>query len=77
MGRVKQKARLSNCFHPSCIVSQHSWWFPENPPEEPSLFGVWESNINVTTDDDPEKCDPLSGGWPYKGQQMRCRIYKA
>ena len=77
LGRVRQKARLSNSFDPKYIVSQHSWWFPENPAEAPSLYGVWESNINVTTDDDPDKCDPLSGAWPYKGQQMRCRIVKA
>ena len=76
LGRVKQKARLSNSFHPRYIVTQHSWWFPEKPAEAPSLFGLWESNINVTTDDDPDKCDPLSGGWPFKGQTMRCRIVK-
>ena len=77
LGRVKQKARLSNCFHPRYIVTQHAWWFPEQPAEEPSLFGLWESNINVITDDDPDKCDPLSGGWPFKGQTMRCKISKA
>ena len=77
LGRARQRARLSNCFHPRYIVTQHSWWFPEKAAEEPSLFGLWESNINVTTDDNPEKCDPLSGAWPYKGQLMRCRIYKA
>lgn len=47
------------------------------PAAEPSLYGLWESNINVTTDDDPEKCDPLSGGWPFKGGYLRCRISKA
>jgi anaerobic selenocysteine-containing dehydrogenase len=77
LGQTKQKARLSNCFHPRYIVSQHAWWFPEMPAQAPSLFGLWESNINVTTDDDPEKCDPLSGGWPLKGPYMRCRISKA
>jgi thiosulfate reductase / polysulfide reductase chain A len=77
LGRAKQKARLSNSFHPRYIVTQHSWWFPEKPAEAPSLFGLWESNINVTTDDDPDTCDPLSGAWPLKGQTMRCRIIKA
>jgi hypothetical protein len=47
------------------------------PRRRPELYGLWESNINVTTDDDPEKCDPLSGGWPFKGQYLRCRISKA
>ncbi len=77
LGRVKQKARLSNSFHPRYIVSQHAWWFPEMDAEEPSLYGLWECNINVTTDDDPDICDPLSGAWPLKGQYMRCKITKA
>jgi thiosulfate reductase / polysulfide reductase chain A len=76
-GRIKQRARLSTDFDPWYIVTQHGWWFPEQEPAEPSLYGVWESNINVTTDDDPELCDPLSGGWPFKGEYMRCKVYKA
>ncbi|MFH1567298.1 MAG: molybdopterin-dependent oxidoreductase [Gemmatimonadota bacterium] len=76
-GRIKQRARLCTDFDPRYIVTQHGWWFPEQEAAEPSLFGVWQSNINVVTDDDPDLCDPLSGGWPYKGQYMRCRIYKA
>lgn len=77
LGRAKQRARLTTGFDPSYIVTQHGWWFPEMAPEAPSLHGLWESNINVTTDDDPDKCDPMSGGWPLKGQYMRCKIYKA
>jgi anaerobic selenocysteine-containing dehydrogenase len=76
-GRIKQRARLSTAFDPAYIVTQHGWWFPERPAAEPSLYGLWDSNINVTTDDDPEVCDPLSGGWPFKGLYMRCRIAKA
>jgi len=77
LGRVKQRARLTTSFAPGFISTQHAWWYPEKPAAEPSLYGLWESNINVTTDDDPEKCDPLSGGWPFKGQYLRCRISKA
>jgi anaerobic selenocysteine-containing dehydrogenase len=77
IGRVKQRARLTTSFDPRYICTQHDWWFPEMPAEEPCLYGLWESNINVTTDDDPAKCDPISGGWPFKGQYLRCRIYKA
>ncbi|UCF84248.1 MAG: molybdopterin-dependent oxidoreductase, partial [Desulfobacteraceae bacterium] len=77
IGRVKQRARLTTSFAPGYIYTQHDWWFPEMPAEEPCLYGLWESNINVTTDDDPAKCDPISGGWPFKGQYLRCRIYKA
>ncbi|MCL6583070.1 MAG: molybdopterin-dependent oxidoreductase [bacterium] len=77
LGRVKQRARLTTSFNPGYISTQHGWWFPEMPAEQPSLHGLWEANINVTIDDDPEKCDPISGGWPLKGQYLRCRIRKA
>jgi anaerobic selenocysteine-containing dehydrogenase len=77
LGRAKQRARLTTSLSPGCISTQHGWWFPEKAAEEPSLYGLWESNINVTTDDDPEKCDPMSGGWPFKGAYLRCRISKA
>jgi len=77
IGRCRQRARLVTSISPDCITTQHGWWFPEMEAEAPSLFGLWESNINVTTDDDPDKCDPISGGWPFKGQYMRCRIKKA
>ena len=76
-GRVKQRARLSTDFDPKYISTQHGWWFPEQTAAEPHLYGLWESNINVTTDDDPDLCDPLSGAWPFKGLYMRCKIYKA
>ncbi len=76
LGRVKQRARLTTSFAPGYISTQHGWWYPEAPGAEPSLHGLWESNINVTTDDDPDKCDPLSGGWPFKGEYLRCRIRK-
>jgi anaerobic selenocysteine-containing dehydrogenase len=76
VGRCRQRARLVTTLEPDWISTQHGWWFPEQAPEAPSLYGLWESNINVTTDDDPDKCDPVSGGWPFKGQYMRCRIRK-
>jgi len=76
IGKCKQRASLTTSFGPDCICTQHGWWFPEMPAGEPSLHGLWDSNINVTTDDDPDKCDPVSGGWPFKGQYMRCRISK-
>jgi anaerobic selenocysteine-containing dehydrogenase len=77
LGGCRQRARLVTTLDPDCISTQHGWWYPEKTPEIPSLYGLWESNINITTDDDPDKCDPLSGGWPFKGQFMRCWIRKA
>jgi anaerobic selenocysteine-containing dehydrogenase len=77
IGRCRQRALLVKTLDTDCISTQHGWWYPEKTPEAPSFYGLWESNINVTTDDDPDKCDPLSGGWPFKGQYMKCRIKKA
>lgn len=33
----------------------------------PDLSGVWESNANVLTLDDPDACDELSGGLVLPG----------
>ncbi len=73
LGRVKRKAKLNSDMHPKVVhTQQNNWWFPEDPGEEPSLFGLWKSNDNVILDDDPDKCDPMTGGWPM---MALCRIY--
>ena len=70
-GKCKQRARLTPTID-SVVHSQHGWWFPEKPGPEPSLFGVWESNINLLV--------PLGlvgeTGYcaPYKSQI--CKVYK-
>ena len=73
-GKIKMKCQLYPGIDPQVVHCQHGWWFPELPGEEPSLHGVWESNVNVLTDDDPDHCNPISGGWPLK--TAMCRIYK-
>jgi len=60
---------------PGVIHSEHGWWFPELLGEEPWLHGVWESNINVVTDDEPENCSQVDGGWPLRA--LICKVYKA
>jgi anaerobic selenocysteine-containing dehydrogenase len=71
-GKCKQKAKLTKGIHPGIICSQQGWWFPEMPGPEPSLFGVWESNINLLL---PGGWTGRSGhGYPYKNQM--CRVYK-
>jgi thiosulfate reductase/polysulfide reductase chain A len=73
-GRIKQKARVSNKIKAGVVNVQSSWWFPEMPAEEPSLHGLWESNANVLTIDEPDCCDPLTGGW--QGRALLCKVYK-
>jgi len=74
-GRVRQQCQYFGGIDPRVVQAQHGWWFPELPGEEPWLHGVWESNINVVTDDDPNCCNPISGGWPLRA--LMCRVYGA
>ena len=74
-GRVRQRCQCFDGMDPRAVEAQHGWWFPELPEEEPWLHGVWESNINVLTDDDPENCNQMNGGWPLRG--LLCKVYKA
>ena len=68
------KCQHFNGIHPKVVHCEHSWWFPELPGEEPWLHGVWESNVNVLTDNDPDVCNKLAGGWPLK--MSLCKVYK-
>lgn len=74
IGSVRQRAKLDPGMLPKVIHAEHGWWFPEESGPEPSLFGVWKSNINAVVDDNPDKCDPVCGSWPYRG--MLCNIRK-
>ena len=71
---MKQKCKYFEGIDPRTVAAQHGWWFPEMPGVEPWLHGVWESNINVVTEDAPEYCNPINGGWPLK--TLLCKIYK-
>jgi anaerobic selenocysteine-containing dehydrogenase len=74
-GKIKQRCQLIEGIEPRVVHAQHGWWFPEEDGAEPSLHGVWKSNCNVLTDDEPDSCNPISGGWPLRG--LLCRVYKA
>jgi thiosulfate reductase / polysulfide reductase chain A len=74
-GRITQRCRLYEGMDPRVVHVEHGWWFPEEPGAEPSLHGVWKSNCNVLTDDDPEVCNPISGGYPLRG--LLCRVVRA
>jgi len=75
LGRIKQKAKLDSGIDRNVVHAEHGWWFPEKPGEEPTLYGLWESNVNVIIDDDLEKCDPMVGSWQLR--LLQCKIYKA
>jgi anaerobic selenocysteine-containing dehydrogenase len=71
-GRCKQIAHVTETMDPRVVNAEHGWWFPEEEGAEPSLFGVFNSNINNLTN----QCQtgPTGYGAPYKSQI--CRIYK-
>jgi thiosulfate reductase / polysulfide reductase chain A len=73
-GVIKQKAKVTDKIHPGVVNCEHEWWFPEQPAQEPWLHGLWQSNANVLTMDDPDTCDPLTGGWPMRA--LLCKVYK-
>lgn len=73
-GRMQQKATLFDGLAPDVVHADHGWWLPEMPGEEPWLHGVWQVNINVCTDDDPEVCNPIIGVWPLR--TALCKVYK-
>jgi thiosulfate reductase/polysulfide reductase chain A len=73
-GRIRMKCQHFEGIDPRVVHAEHGWWFPELPGEEPWLHGVWESNVNVLTEDDPALCNKLSGGWPLK--TGLCKVYK-
>ena len=73
-GRIKQRARLVFGIDEKCVKTMHHFWYPEMPGEEPYLHGLWISNTNVLTEDDPELCDPVFGSWPHSA--LPCKVYK-
>jgi anaerobic selenocysteine-containing dehydrogenase len=73
-GRVRQRVAVTEHVAPG-VVEAERWWYPERPGAEPELFGVLESNVNLLTDDAPDRCDPAHGSWPFR--LGWCRVYRA
>jgi anaerobic selenocysteine-containing dehydrogenase len=67
-GRIRQKARVTDDIDPRVVHVEHGWWFPEEPGPE---HGVWKSNANVLTRNDPPY-DPAMGTYQLRG--LLCRI---
>jgi len=72
LGRCRFKAKVTLVVPPWMVMAVHGWWFPEEPGAEPSLFGVWKSNINQLIPMGYQGQDGL--GAPIK--HMLCKVYK-
>ena len=70
-GRIRQRARLTIGIDPRVIAAEHGWWFPEEPAPE---YGVWRSNVNLLTDNQPPY-DPAMG--TYQLRALLCRVARA
>ncbi len=67
-GRIQQKAKLTAGIDPRVIHVEHGWWFPEEPAPD---YGIWKSNANVLTDNQPPY-DPAMGTYQLRG--LLCRV---
>lgn len=70
-GRIRQKAKLTSGIDPRVIHAEHGWWYPEQPGPD---YGVWTSNVNLLTDNQPPY-DPAMG--TYQLRALLCRIGRA
>jgi len=72
-GRIKQRAAFTTAIHHRVIDVQHGWWFPEEIPDDPILYRIFESNANILTSEDEKHVDPAIGA-PYV-TGLLCKIY--
>ena len=70
-GAIQQRARLSDGIDARVVQVEHGWWFPEEAGPE---HGVFRSNANILTDDEPPY-DPAMG--TYQLRALLCRVEKA
>jgi thiosulfate reductase/polysulfide reductase chain A len=68
--RIKQRVKILDGLDPRVFYPDYGWWFPERSAQEGN-HGVWESNINVLTQDDPEVCCPMNGSWFINANLLR------
>lgn len=69
-GSIRMKALVTEDIHSKVINVEHGWWFPERSGPD---YGVWESNANVLTNDNPPY-DPAFGSYQLRG--LLCKIEK-
>ncbi|MBI5238691.1 MAG: molybdopterin-dependent oxidoreductase [Deltaproteobacteria bacterium] len=66
-GSIRMKALVTEDIHPDVISVEHGWWFPE---KEGPLYGVFDSNANVLTNNKPPY-DAAFGSYQLRGLLSR------
>ena len=74
IGRIRQRAKLTKGIDPRVVHADAYWWYPELPPGEPCLSGVWDSNINAILPDEPNLCD-YTGDNPFRS--LLCKVFRS
>ncbi|NLP43817.1 MAG: molybdopterin-dependent oxidoreductase [Peptococcaceae bacterium] len=70
-GRMKQKAYITEAIRKDTVHAEHGWWFPEQDPAVPSLFGTFDSNPNNLT----ASTTVGDNGWGSPIKSTICKIY--
>lgn len=73
-GRIRQRANFTQAVAENVVFTQRGWWYPERDASGDDPFGVLESNTNILTLADEDKCDSISGTWACRG--LLCRVYR-
>ncbi len=69
-GRIRMRARVTEDIRLDVVNIDHGWWFPE---EDDSEHGVWRSNANLLTSNEPPY-DPAFGTYQLRG--LLCDVVK-
>jgi len=68
--KIRMVAKVTDDIRKDVVNIEHGWWFPEKKSPD---FGVWESNANLLTSDQPPY-DPAFG--TYQLRALLCDIEK-
>ena len=71
-GKAKLKVMFNDTLDPRVVSAEHGWWFPEQKPEAPSLFGTFDCNINNLT----PQCQNDQCGFGAPNACQLCKMYK-
>jgi anaerobic selenocysteine-containing dehydrogenase len=71
-GRCRQKVKIDPTLNPAYVHAEHGWWFPEQEPAFPYLYGTFECNINNLT----HSYETGYGGIGNPLKNICCKIYK-
>lgn len=76
LGSVRQLGECSEAVQAD-VIEADRWWDPEGTGDVGDAYGVWSTNINVTTSDAQADSDATMGAWLLRGLPCRVRPARA